>query len=110
MATPNPEAPASGAPASAAEPESTAPPSPEPPSGGTTLDSLRSLPPPPQATPTAMAAATAAGPTHRQPERMPCLPPPPASEQGPCQRARAEGGKDLGNSVLTGGYEPGGPR
>src|SRR5205823_975505 len=77
-----PSGPASGAPASAAEPESTAPPSPEPPSGGTTLDSFRSLPPPPQATPMAMAAATAAGPTHRQPERMPCLPPRPLRSRG----------------------------
>src|SRR5437867_1502222 len=69
-----PSGPASGAPAAVPDPASTAPPSPEPPSGRTTLDSLRSLPPPPQATPTAMAAATAAGPTHRQPERMPVSP------------------------------------
>src|SRR5439155_14284573 len=76
-----PSGPASG-PASPPGPASTGPPSTEPPSGGTTFNSLRSLLPPPQATPTAMATATTAGPTHRQPERRPWRPPRPLRSRG----------------------------
>src|SRR5205085_2558065 len=47
-----------------------------------TFVSLRSPLPPPQATPTAMAEATAAKPTHRQPERMLGLPPRPLRSRG----------------------------